>query len=102
MKSYKLQYLPTFIADLDEATDYICYNLNNPIAANDFIDAVEAAILERQPFAESFATYPSLKKREHPYYYIPVGNYLVMYVVIEDIMEIRRLVYGRRNIAEMM
>ena len=34
-----------------------------------------------------------MKEREHPYYRIPVGNYVVLYVVIGTVMEIRRFVY---------
>ncbi|EPI49529.1 hypothetical protein HMPREF1576_01431 [Gardnerella pickettii JCP7719] len=36
--------------------------------------------------------------REHPYYRINVRNFSVFYVVIDDTMEVRRLLYSKRNI----
>lgn len=101
-KQYKLSYLPTFVDDFNQAVDYIAGNLANPIAAENFINAVETAIFERQPYADCFQPYPSAHKKKYPYYYIPVGNYCVYYVLIDDVMEIRRLLYGHRNIENML
>lgn len=36
-------------------------------SANDLLDEVETAILERQPVAESFEMYRSLRERSSPY-----------------------------------
>lgn len=95
---YELKYLSTFIDDFNAAVDYISISLSNPIAAENFIDSVENAIIERQTCAEAFAPYPSKRKRRLPYYYIPVGNFCVFYVIEDNVMEVRRLLYGRRNI----
>lgn len=100
-KEYKLRYLPTFYEDIYEKVSYISDVLKNPSAANGLIDAVEAAILNRLPVCESFATYPSSKNREHPYYRIYVKKYIVFYVVIDDgntkTMEVRRFLYNGQN-----
>ena len=77
-------------------------NLQNPQAATELLRAVEQAILSRQPFAESFEQYHSLRERKYPYYRIYVHNYVVYYVVIDDegsdkIMEVRRFLYKRQN-----
>jgi len=66
--------------------------------AHDLIDAVEKAILERQPVAEAFEPYDSLKERRYPYYRIYVKKFVIYYVVIDDegedkIMEVRRFLY---------
>jgi hypothetical protein len=45
-----------------------------------------------------FAPYHSLIDRQHLYYTIQVRNYTVFYVVIGDVMEVRRFVYSKRNI----
>lgn len=42
--SYRLRYLPLFYTDLEEKVTYIADKLRNPQAANDLLDAVEAAI----------------------------------------------------------
>ena len=48
---YTLRYLPLFYEDLEEKVVYIAEKLHNVKAANDLIDEVEQAILERQPVA---------------------------------------------------
>ena len=101
-KKYKLRILPLFEDDLNEIVDYIRFRLKNPMAAQAFIDAVEAAVQERLDCPEAFQPYPSLKKREYPYYGIPVRNYTVFYVVIDDVMEVRRICYSRRDLGRQL
>ena len=86
---------------------YIAEKLQNPKAANDLIDAVEKAIQERQPVAEAFEPYESMKERRYPYYRIYVKNFVVWYVVIDDegndkIMEVRRFLYNKQNKNELL
>ena len=97
-KQYKLSILPLFEEDLNEIVDYITYRLKNPIAAENFVDEVEKAIYDRLACAESFEQYHSAKERQYPYYRISVKNYTIFYVVIGDTMEVRRLLYSRRNL----
>lgn len=97
-KRYELRVLPLFEEDLNEIIDYICYNLQNPIAAEDMVGAVEKAVYERLDCAEAFEPYYSTKERQYPYYRIPVKNYTIYYVVIGNIMELRRILYSRRDI----
>ena len=54
---------------------------------------VEQAIQDRLFAPESFKPIQSFKEREHKYYRIPVGNYIILYAVIGNVMEIRRFVY---------
>lgn len=99
-KQYKLQILPLFEDDLNEIVDYIANRLQNPIAAENLVDAVEAAIAERLTCAEAFEPYRSSKERRYPYYRIQVKNFTIFYVVIDDIMEVRRIIYSRRDITK--
>jgi len=98
---YELRYLPLFYEDMYEKVTYIREKLLNPEAADDLIDAVEKAILERLPNCESFEPYHSVKERENPYYRIYVKNFTVYYVVIHmddrKIMEVRRFLYNRQD-----
>ncbi|MBQ1207114.1 MAG: type II toxin-antitoxin system RelE/ParE family toxin [Lachnospiraceae bacterium] len=64
---YKLRYLPMFYEDFEQKIVYIAEKLQNEKAAKDLIDAVEMAILERLPAAESFEPYYSLKERHYPF-----------------------------------
>lgn len=101
-KKYKLRYLPLFERDLREAAEYIANVLDSPDAAMRLIDSAEKAILERLNCPEAFEKYNSAKKRKHPYYRIKVGNYIIFYVVIDDIMEVRRFIYGARDINKLL
>jgi hypothetical protein len=98
---YELRYLPLFYEDMYEKVTYIREKLLNPEAADDLIDAVEKAILDRLPNCESFEPYHSVKEREYPYYRIYVKNFTVYYVVIHmddrKIMEVRRFLYNRQD-----
>lgn len=97
-KQYKLSILPLFEDDLNEIVDYITYRLKNPIAAENFVDEVEKAIFDRLSCAEAFEQYHSSRDRQYPYYRISVRNYTIFYVVIGNTMEVRRIVYSRRNL----
>lgn len=99
-KRYKLRFLPLFEDDLNRAIDYIAFELENPEAAERLADCVQAAIRERLPYAEAFEAYPSTRERQYPYYRIYVKNYIVFYVVIGDVMEVRRLLYRRSDLKQ--
>ena len=96
-KVYRLRYLPIFEQDLISTASYITNVLKNKDAALRLIDDVEAAILERLNNPLAFEPYVSAKKRDYPYYRIYVRNYVIYYVVIDDVMEVRRLLYGARD-----
>ena len=97
---YRVKILPLFEDDLDNAVDYISKKLKNSNAALRLIDSVQSAIEKRALQAESFEQFHSAKERRYPYYRIYVKNYIVFYVVIDDIMEVRRLLYNRKNYKE--
>ncbi len=101
-KQYELRILPLFEHDLNDIVDYIVYRLRNPEAADRMVDAVEKAILGRLPMAESFEPYRGVKEREHPYYWIEVNNFIVFYVVIDSVMEVRRILYRKRSMKKLL
>ena len=101
-RKYELRILPLFEEKFAEIVGYIAYKLQNPITAADFVDAVETAIYERLDAPEAFEPYPSKKDRRHTYYAIPVKNYFVFYVVIENVMEVRTIVYNLRDISKII
>ena len=89
-KHYKLRFLPLFEEDLNEIVDYITHRLKNPIAADALVSDVQTAIRNRLSCAEAFEQYP--------YYRITVRNYTIFYAVMDDVMEVRRIIYSRRDI----
>ena len=102
MKNYRLSYLPLFDEDLAEAWSYIAKELHNPEAADKLVADVEAAILKRLDAPESFEPYRSVKERKYPYYRIYVKNFSVFYVVMDDVMEVRRFLYQRRDLHRLL
>lgn len=101
-QTYKLTFLPLFEKDLLEITNYIINTLQNPSAAHRLVDDIELAIIKRLEMPLSYAPYQSSKLRRHPYYRINVRNFSIFYVVIDDTMEVRRLLYSKRNIDKLL
>jgi len=101
-KAYTLTYLPTFEQDVSEIRDYIATNLQNPSAALRLIEDVEKAIKKRLLNPLGFKPYHSKRSRKQPYYRINIRSYSVFYVVIGDVMEVRRFVYAKRNLPEIV
>ena len=98
----KIQYLELFQKDLQEIYNYIHDTIKNKTAADNFVNAVEEAIINRSLFPLSTEPYKSKKKREYTYYRIYVDNYIVFYIVIEgdpSIMEVHRIIYMGRDIS---
>ncbi|KLU61088.1 plasmid stabilization system protein [Peptococcaceae bacterium CEB3] len=96
--NYSLRYISKFEEDLSEIVDYITFKLHNPVSAINLVKKIENAIVERLASPLAFQQFPSNRKRKNPYYRIYVGNFTVYYVVIRDVMEVRRVLYNGRNV----
>ena len=101
-KKYSLRYLPLFEYDLATVRRYIECDLHNPSAALRLITDTENAINKRLANPLSFKPLRSTRNRKHPYYPIYIRNYMVLYVVIGDVMEVRRFVYGKRDLSKLI
>lgn len=101
-KKYEVTYLPLFYKDLDEITDYIMYQLNNPIAANNLLDEINQVIESRAYNPKNYEKYDSARRRKVTYYRIYVKKYIIFYTVKNNTMEVRRILYGRRNFAKLL
>ena len=101
-KTYRIQYLPLFKEDLSGIVDYITQVLHNPQAAERLVNEVEAAIYKRLKAPLGHVPYPTKTKRPHPYYRILVRNYSIFYVVKDKTMEIRRIIYNKRDIKHLL
>jgi plasmid stabilization system protein ParE len=95
---YQLEYLPLFYEDLEQVVDYISCQLGSPQAAENLINEVEQAIRTRLLNPEGYEPYNSSKRRKHSYYRIYVKNFTVFYVLIDNVMEVRRFIYSKRNL----
>ncbi len=94
---FRLEATPLFGMELEQALNYIETQLANPVAADKLQIDVESAVRERLSAPTSFEPVTSRVDREHPYYRIYVGNYIIFYCVIGTVMELRRFIYKGRN-----
>lgn len=99
---YHLTFLPLFEEDLNGIVDYIVGTLKNPLAAERLVNDIEKAILTHLETPLDFAPYRSAKKRKIPYYRINVRNFSIFYVVIGNTMEVRRILYNKRNLDDLL
>ena len=101
-KQYRLQYLPLFWDDLEQAVFYVRDVLRNPAAAERLLNRTEEAILEHAKAPTMAQIHKTTRSRPQPYYWFAVGNYMVFYVVFDDVMEVRRFIYGARDLTKML
>ena len=96
-KKYTIKYTATFISQFNNILKYFMSKLNNKIAAENFYMEVISEIEKRSQNPESYEKYISKRKRKYIYYRIYVKNYTVFYTAKDETMEIRRILYSRRN-----
>lgn len=94
---YTIKYTDTFIKQFNNISKYFIYKLQNKIVAENFYNEVISEIEKRSEKPEIFEKYKSSRKRKNTYYRIYVKNYTIFYVIKDNIMEIRRILYSRRN-----
>lgn len=99
---YDLRYLPLFWDDLNSAITYIAQVLKSPAAASRLLDRTEQAILDHARHPTMAAVYQARHPHDHTYYWFPMGNYMVFYVVDGKVMEVRRFLYGARDLTRML
>lgn len=96
--NYQLRYLPLFWGDLNDAVSYVADVLHNPQAAHHLLDRTEEGILRHLDNPTACTAYKTQRARPSMYYWFAVGNYMVFYVVEGDVMEVRRFLYGARDL----
>ncbi|MGG4213768.1 type II toxin-antitoxin system RelE/ParE family toxin [Paenibacillus sp. FSL L8-0638] len=96
-KKYKLRYLTLAQSDLLEIVNYISEQLSAPQAAINLVDKLDRAISKLEQFPFSGHLYKKNFKLKDEFRMLVVENYIVFYVVFDDIIEIRRVIYSKRN-----
>ena len=99
---FSIRVLPTYEADLEAVTSYIRDVLNNRTAAEKLAQEIERSIRKRSEHPFLVQPYKTKRKRRNTYYPIYVGNYTIFYVVVDNIMEVRRLIYSKRDIEHIL
>lgn len=97
-RKYDIKYSDLFYKDLNSILDYIKYELQNLVAANNLFDEVIQEVSNRAYNPDSYETYHSIRKRKSTYYRIYIKNYTIFYVIKDNTMEVRRMIYSKRNL----
>ena len=98
---YIIKYLPTFNEELNSILYYFVNELKNKNAAENLYKEVFNRI-ERRSFApNAFKVFKTTKKGES-WYRIQVKKFTIFYVVKNNIMEVRRILYNKRNFGKLI
>jgi plasmid stabilization system protein ParE len=102
--AFKVNFSEQAAIDFSEILDYISNELYAPLASNRFYDAVskQIGIIGDNPLI--FPLHPDKKLNEQKLHFTVIGNYLMFYVVNseDDIVDIVRIIYGKRNLSTVM
>ena len=90
---FAIRRLPAAIADLDAVWDYIAHD--NPDAADQVIARIATAARRLADFPSSGTRRPDIHPTARS---IPVGAYLILYRVIDEVVEIVRVLHGARDL----
>jgi addiction module RelE/StbE family toxin len=94
-KKYKIEYLPSSAKDLTEIVDYI--KIDSPQSALNFLDKIDESISRLEQFPFIGVIPKDIRLQSLGYRILIIDNYLVFYVVFDDIVEIRRIISGKRK-----
>ncbi len=94
-KKYKFEYLPIATKDLTEILEYI--ELDNPQAALRLLNELDSTISNLEIFPYMGIVPKDFRLERLGYRMLIVNSYLVFYIVLDDVIEIRRIIYGKRK-----
>ena len=94
---YTIKYSSSFINQFNSILKYFVDKLQNKIAAENFYNKVVKEIEKRSENPESYEKYTEIRTRKSTYYRIYVKNYTIFYVVKDNTLEVRKILYSRRN-----
>ena len=98
----EIKYLPSFYYELDAIVEYITYTLEAPQAASNLLDELERSINDLKDFPLARRLYRPIKPIATEYRILTVKNYLVFYVVLENSIEIHRIIYKKRDLSKLL
>lgn len=94
-KKYKIEYLPSSAKDLTEIVNYI--KIDSPQSALNFLDKIDESISRLEQFPSIGVIPKDIRLQSLGYRILIIDNYLVFYVVFDDIVEIRRIISSKRK-----
>lgn len=95
METYKIRIFPTARQDMEDVIAYL--NTLSPDVALRYYDLLVEEIASLAKMPERCPRPKDLALAAKGYRYLIVKNYLVFYVVVGDTVQIRRILYARRD-----
>ena len=100
MEQYEVRIFPSEQQDLLDVIDYL--NTLSKEAALNYYDQLTSEISSLRIMPERCPRPRDLALAAKGYRYLAVGNYLVFYVVSGNIVQIRRILYARRDYKQLL
>ena len=100
MGKFSVEYLPIAIDDLEDIFNYIAGDDSNSASA--FLNEIDMAILHLEEFPEMGSTPKVRRLMNKGYRMLIINEILVFYVLIGNIVEIRRIISSKRNYAKLI
>jgi len=98
----ELKYLPSFQQELNAIVEYIIFTLEAPRAASNLLDELEKSINNLKKFPLAHRLYRPIKPIATEYRMFTVKNYLVFYVVLNQTIEVHRIIYKKRDLSRLI
>ncbi len=100
MPKYEIHIIDAAIDDLVSIIDYIAHD--NLTAAMQLADEIEQKILALEDFPDMGVVPKNRRLISKGYKTLIVNDYLVFYVLVDNIVEIRRIISGKRNYLKLL
>ena len=97
-----IKYLPSFQQELNAIVEYVASTLKAPRAALNLLNELEKAIDNLKVFPLAHRLYRPNKPILTEYRVLSVKNHLIFYVVLENVIEIHRIIYKKRNLSQLI
>jgi addiction module RelE/StbE family toxin len=95
---YKIRYLPLALDDLKDIVRYISYKLESPQAAERLLAKIDREVKKIADNPFRCHLFNSTEKLKFEYRILNIDNYSLFYVVENEAVEIRRVIYSHRDI----
>ncbi|MCL2829071.1 MAG: type II toxin-antitoxin system RelE/ParE family toxin [Oscillospiraceae bacterium] len=100
MEQYKVKIFPTAQNDLKNIVDYL--NTLSPLAALRYYDLIVEKVGTLQSMPERCALARDTQLRLRGYRLLHIENYIVFYIINGNTVEIRRILYAKRQYEELL
>ena len=102
MQINKILYSPISVTDLNNISEYIEFELLNPDAAINTVNAIIVKIDRLADFPDIGAQLSAIIDIDTDYRYLQSGNYLIFYRHLDSSVYIDRILYNRRDYCKIL